>query len=711
MIKKIARFSYKHRPLVIFLWACLLIGVVFWAHYAGNGFSDDVRLNNTDSQAAIDLLNQRFPAQAGSTGDIVFKASTGVNDPLIHQEMVTLLNKVQAVGQVTGIQSPYSNLNLDQISSNGDIAYAVIHFNAIVTGVQTANLNEIQSLVSQANTGGLQIETGGGAFSTFQPHLTSEAISFVAAIIILILAFGSVIAMGLPIFNALIGIGIGISAVELLAHLITLPSFSTELGAMLGIGVGVDYALLIVTRYRQALEKSLGTEAAVLEAMNTAGRSVFFAGTAVVVSLLGMLLSGVSFIEGLGLASAIVVAVTMLSSLTLLPTVLGYLGHRIDYLQVPRIFRAKSSKNDNWFRWSRFLQKRPWRFLVLGVITLSVLAVPFFSINLGSSDSSSQPTSDTTRRAYDLTSEGFGVGANGPLLIAAAVNNPNDINTMQSLQNTLRGTSGVAFVTPLEVNRAGNAVVMNVIPTTSPEDTKTTALIKYIRGTLIPNVTAGTSTSIHVGGITATFADLAALLKTRLPVFISVVLGFSFVLILLVFRSVVIPIKAVVMNVFSIGAAYGVLVAIFQWGWLKTIVGLGQGGPIDSYVPMIMFAILFGLSMDYEVFLLSRIKEEYGATGNSSLAVANGLARTARVISAAALIMVVVFGSLVISDYRILKEFGLGLAAAILVDATIVRLVMVPAIMEILGKANWWFPKWLNWLPHLPIGDSGASEK
>jgi len=709
MIKQIARISYKHRFKVIVVWVVLLSAVVLLAHRAGNGFTTQFTLPGTDSQAALNLLNNRFPNEAGSTGDIVFKASGGVYSTLNSADMQALFTKVSSLNQVVDVQSPYNTIEeLNLVSPNQQIGYAVVHFNTIITGISNNTFNSIQDLVTQAGHQGLQIELGGDAFSSFRPQLTSIWVGVTAAIVILLIAFGSVIAMGLPVINALVGIGIGISLVELLAHVVSLPDFSTELGAMLGVGVGVDYALLIVTRYRQGISKNLNPEVAITTAVNTAGRSVFFAGTAVVISLLGMLLMNVGFIQGLGLASAVVVAITMLASITLLPAIISLVGAKIDLLKIPR-FTKKTVRTDHlWYSWSRMLQKRPWPPLLLGLIILAVLAVPFFSIRLGSSDSSSEPTSDTTRRAYDLISQGFGVGANGPLLMAASISGPRDIAQLQNLVDALEQTPGVAYVSPLQPNSQFEAAIFQVIPTTSPENQATTKLINNIRNNIIPEFTAGSDISVHVGGITATYADLANRLQSRLPIFIFVVLAVSFALLLLVFRSIVIPIKAVIMNILSIGAAYGVLVAIFQWGWLRDLVGIGQAGPIDSYVPMIMFAILFGLSMDYEVFLLSRIKEEYNKTGDNSSAVADGLAKTARVISAAALIMVTVFASFILVNSRILKEFGLGLAVAILLDATIVRLVMVPAIMELLGKTNWWFPRWLDWLPafHIESEDS-----
>jgi RND superfamily putative drug exporter len=710
MIKQLAKFSYKHKVIVCFIWFFILVAVIVWARSSGNAFSSNFKLSGTDSQAAIDLLDKKFPTQAGSTGYVVFKADTGMSNQATKVEIGQVLNQIGQTNEVTAIESPYSAHNQNLTSQDGKITYAIVHFRGIVTEVSPQTVKTIQDIALKANTSSLQVELGGDVFSTFRPVLTSEGIGIAAAIIILLFAFGSIIAAGLPIIIALMGIGIGISAVELLAHLIVLPNFSTELGAMLGIGVGIDYALLIITRYRQNIATKLTPEEATIRAINTAGRSVIFAGTAVVISLLGMLLMNVSFIQGLGLASAIVVAITMLAAITLLPAILGFVGTKIDTL---KIHKMKNSDNDSlvfWRKWSDFILDHSWSSLIFGTLILLTLAVPFLSIRLGSSDSSSHPVTDTTRRAYDLISQGFGVGSNGPLIVSADINGPKDLAIINNLSKVLLRTSGVAQVFPAQSNKQFSAVVMQVIPTTSPQDAKTVQLINNIRDTIIPSVTGGSDVNIHVGGITATFSDLAQRLQSRLPIFIIVVLSVSFIFLLLVFRSILIPIKAVVMNILSIGAAYGVVVAVFQWGWAKNLVGIGQSGPIDSYLPMMMFAIVFGLSMDYEVFLLSRIKEEYDHTHNNDEAVSEGLARTAKVITAAALIMVTVFASFIITNFRILKEFGLGLSVAIFLDATIVRLVIVPVIMKLLGKANWWFPKWLNWLPkfHIDEGDLGS---
>jgi RND superfamily putative drug exporter len=422
-----------------------------------------------------------------------------------------------------------------------------------------------------------------------------------------------------------------------------------------------------------------------------------------------MLLMGISFVSGLGISAAAVVAITMLAALTLLPAVLGFVGRNIDRLSIPGIGRnAHGSREGFWFRWSRFLQAHPWPFAILGLLILIALALPVLGLQLGSSDESSLPTTSTVRRAYDLKAEGFGPGASAPLVLVAEVPKGTDVKTLQPIVDAVAKTPGVAAASPFFLTPSGEVAIAQVVPTTSGQDIATTDLMNNLRDHVLPAAVAGTGATVHVGGSTALFADMASILQSRLPVFIAVVLGLSFLLLLVVFRSVLVPLKAVIMNVLSIGAAYGILVAVFQHGTGASILGLGNTGPIESFLPMMMFAILFGLSMDYEVFLLSRIKEEYDRTGDNELAVADGLSATARVITAAALIMVTVFFTFSLGGERVIKEFGLGLAVAILIDATIVRMILVPATMELLGDANWWFPKWLEWLPTVHVEGHAA---
>ncbi|RJQ47150.1 MAG: MMPL family transporter [Gaiellales bacterium] len=706
MLAAAASFSFRHRWLVLFLWVALLAGVAFWSERAGSAFSFDFRLPDSDSQRAMDLLEARFPSRSGATGSLVFKADAGIDDPAVQEEVAAVIGRIARVPHVEAVVSPYGPEGAAQVSPGGRIAQAVIQFDLsdeeIATELDT--IAAIREIAAGAGGEGVRFELGGDMF-VGHPAIGAEGVGLTAAVFILLIAFGSLLAMGLPIITALFGIGIGLSTVSLLSHVFSLPDFTTQLAAMIGIGVGIDYALFIVTRYRQGLREGLGPELATVQAIDTAGRSVVFAGVIVVISLMGMVLMNISFIQGLGAGAAVVVAITMLASVTLLPAVLGIVGRHIDRIRIPGLGRERPDGDESGlsFRWSRFIERRPWPALLLGLAVIMALALPFFSIELGSSDAGSRPESDTTRRAYDLEVEGFGPGSNGPLMLVAGIQGPADLEALERVRQAVAADGGVASVTPPLPNQEMSAAIMQVIPVTSPQDRGTVELIERLRGGVLPAATAGSGVEVHVGGITASFSDISALLTGRLPVFIGAVLALSFILLTVVFRSIAIPVKAVILNMLSIAAAYGVVVAVFQWGWGLGLIGLGSPGPIESFLPMMLFAILFGLSMDYEVFLLSRIKEEYDRTGDNTRSIADGLRRTARVITAAAAIMVTVFGSFLLGDQRVIKEFGFGLAVAILIDATLVRLLLVPAAMEIMGRANWWFPRWLRWLPEVHI--------
>jgi len=705
MLAKIARFSFRKRWLVVLVWLAMLAGFTLWSRSAGSAFSMEFKIPGSDSQAALDLLQTLFPTRSGATGDLVFKSTADVHDPAVQRSVEDVINRISQVQHVTAVISPYSPEGATQISPDGHIARAVIQFDQNNQEIEKAvgTTGAIKNIVAGAHPDGLQFELGGQMFGDL-PAVGAEGIGLSAAVIILLVAFGSVLAMGLPIVTALFGIGIGISLVSLFSHFISLPDFTTELASMIGIGVGIDYALFIVTRYREGIRAGLDPEKATIAAINTAGRSVIFAGITVVISLLGMVLMKISFIQGLGIGAATVVAVTMLASITLLPAALGFVGQRIDMLKIPGMGRQLPSEEAGiWYKWGRMLERHAWPALLIGLVMILGLAIPVLSMRLGSSDASARPTSDTTRRAYDLEAEGFGPGSNGPLLLASRINGQADLAVLQQVQQAAQADPGVAFATPAVPNQDMTAALMQVIPKTSPQDQETLELIHRLREQILPQTTAGTGVQVHVGGLTASFDDVSQLLSERLPLFIGTVLLLSFILIMVVFRSILIPIKAVVLNMLSIGAAYGVLVAVFQWGWGKDLLGLGNTGPIESFVPMMLFAILFGLSMDYEVFLLSRIKEEYDLTHSNNMAIVKGLSRTARVITAAAAIMITVFGSFVLGDQRVIKEFGFGLAIAVLIDASLVRLVLVPAAMEIMGKANWWFPRRLEWLPEIHV--------
>jgi RND superfamily putative drug exporter len=613
--------------------------------------------------------------------------------------MEALFAAIEKLQHVESVASPYSPQGARQVAPGGKIAFADIQFDVRADHVPNAVADQMTVLGKQAESPGLQIEFGGQVTEQAeqQPPGQSTAAGLLAAIVILLIAFGSVLAMGLPIMTALFGIGIGTSLILLLANFLAVPDFTTEVAAMIGLGVGIDYSLFIVTRYRRGLREGLDPEAAVLRSMATAGRAVLFAGIVVVISLLGALLMGLAFLQGIAIGGAAVVFTMMLAALTLLPAVLGFVGRNIEKLHIPFVGKKDTTNAGFWVRWSRMVQRRPAITGLVGLVLVLALAAPLLSIRLGSADAGNEPKSLTTRRAYDLLSEGFGPGFNGPLLLAAEIRGRQDLATLQRLDQRMSGMKGVSLVTPVVPNPQGDAAVIMVYPTTSPQDVATSDLVQRLRSDVIPAATASTGTVVHVGGLTAIFTDFASTIGRRMPIMIAVVIALAFLLLMLVFRSLVVPLKAAVMNLLSIGAAYGVIVAVFQWGWGRSLFGIGETGPVESWIPMMMFVILFGLSMDYEIFLLSRIREEYLRTGDNRNAVAAGVATTGRLITAAALIMIAVFLSFVIGfDLRQIKEIGLGLAVAIFVDVTLIRMVLVPSVMELLGDANWWLPKWLD---------------
>jgi RND superfamily putative drug exporter len=717
----------------------------------GSGFSTEFNLPDVESARGFDVLNDRFGGQgAGVTGTIVFEAEQGVNDPSVQQPMEQLFADV---GEIPGVRvtSPYDQLPGPQrISDDGTIAYADVELPDSVTIEEALDVREqIDAVMPQID--GTRIELGGQIFAEFEPP-SSELLGLSFAVIILIVAFGSVIAMGLPIGTALAGLGVGISSIGLLSKLVDMPEFTTTIAVMIGLGVGIDYALFIVTRYREELHKGRSEADATAVAINTAGRAVLFAGTTVVISLLGMLIMGLAFVNGLAIGAATVVFVTMIASVTLLPALLGFVGQRVEVTrwrgviaaaliavallgaglgigalglavpvavlvlvagffvgplkrEVPR--RAPKPVDQTVaHRWSRLIQRRPWPALIIGTVGLLVLAIPVFSLHLGFSDEGNYPTDTTTRRAYDLLAEGFGPGFNGPLLLVAELPEGADPATLDGVTRALQATPGVAFASPPRTNDpvTPTAAMWQAVPTTAPQDEATDDLVGRIRNDVLPTATEGSDVNVLVTGNVAVNVDFSTYLAQRLPYFLVAVLALSFILLMVVFRSLLVPLKAVVMNLISIGAAYGLAVAVFQWGWLAGVFGVDATGPIEPFIPMMLFAIVFGLSMDYEVFLLSRVKEEYDNGSANDKAVADGLAATARVITAAAAIMVVVFGSFLLESDRVVKLMGFGLAVAVLLDATVVRLVLVPATMELLGDRNWWLPGWLKRaIPHMSI--------
>ena len=700
MLERLAHWTYRHRWLTLIIWIVALFGFIGLSQKEKGPYGKSFSLPGTESQAVQDIFKSRIPSRAGGTAEIVFKAASGVKDPGVKAKMEALFGQVGSLSGIDDVASPYSAAGARQISRDGKIAFADFHFKAQAVDVPKAEADQIIKLGDAVAGSGLQIEYSGDVIFVSQQQAPggAEAVGLLAAILILFFTFGSLLAMGLPLLSAIFGIAIGLSLVLLFANFISVPEFTPEIAAMIGIGVGIDYALFMVTRYRQGLQEGLEPEGAIARAMTTSGRAVVFAGTVVVISLLGILLMGFKFIQGLAVGGAAAVFVTMLASITLLPAMLGFVGRNIDKLHVPAFLHRRSSgdRAGFWYRWSRFIQRSPWVAGIAGLVILVALALPLFKMRLGTSDAGNDPTTLTTRRSYDLLSQGFGPGYNGQLYLAALVHGPGDVTALNKLDDTLKATPGVAFASPVVVTRSGDAALIQVYPTTSPQDSATTDLVKSLRARVIPSVMNGTGVRVYVGGFNAIFVDFAAKIAERLPILIIVVIALSFILLMVVFRSILVPVKAAIMNLLSIGAAYGVIVAVFQFGWGRQIFGVGKTGPIESWIPMMMFTILFGLSMDYEIFLLSRIREEYLDTRDNAASVADGVAQTGRVITAAAAIMIVVFGTFVVGfQNRVVKEIGLGLAVAVLVDATLVRMVLVPATMELLGDANWWLPRWL----------------
>ncbi|HXU24087.1 MAG TPA: MMPL family transporter [Tepidiformaceae bacterium] len=697
MFRALTSVCYRHRRIVVVSWVALIIALWALSSLLGGPYKTEFKLPGSESQAAIDILQANgFGDRAGAQGQIVFQDARGVDDPAVKTAMEGLFTKIQSNVSNVSVTSPYGAGGARQIAKNGDIAYATVNFGDRSQEGYTSAANDIKTLRNEVNVPGLKVELGGDMFAA-PPVGVSEAIGIVAAIIILLIAFGSLFAMGLPIVTALFGVGCGAALVGLTTRILAVPNFTTEVAAMLGIGVGIDYALLIVSRFRQGMHDGLAAEDAVARAMNTAGRAVLFAGITVVIAVLGMFFMNLSLMRSVATGAALAVLMTMIAALTLLPALLGFVGTKIDRFGLPHRGSAeKKAEASFWYRWSRVIQRHPWPAALGSVVLLLVLASPVLAMRLGFSDAGNRPTSDTTRQAYDLLSQGFGPGFNGPLVIAAETPGGQDMAALQRLSAQLNKTPGVAFATPPQPNASGKAAILTVIPTTAPQDKATGDLVHNIRDNVIPSSIAGSTAVVKLGGMSAGAEDFAAYTAEKLPIFFGAVLALSFLLLMTVFRSVLVPLKAVIMNMLSIGAAFGAMVAVFQWGWGGSIIGIGRQGPIEAWEPMMLFAIVFGLSMDYEVFLLSRIREEYDHSGDNGQAVADGLAATARVITAAAAIMVCVFASFILGSDRSLKLFGFGLAFAVFIDATVVRLVLVPATMELLGRANWWLPGWLQ---------------
>ena len=704
---------YRHRWLTLAAWttgvACLIVLWVQFGAAADNSF--------TGSDPGQTVLDQHFPQRSGDTLTLAIRSTAPVTSAAVRSQVSQALVPLRQASHVTAVTDPYTTPG--QVSRNGHIAFASVQFSVPSTSISTGEVTALMNDARAASAHGVTFSLGGDVVDQAETPYggSSDAIGIAAAAIVLLIAFGSFLAMGLPVLTAVFGIGSGLSLIALLGHVFPAPSFAPIIASMIGLGVGVDYALFIVTRFREYLRGGFAPQEATVRAMRTSGRSVLTAGTTVVIGMMGLFVLRQPLMNGVAIAAAATVAMTVLAALTLLPALLGFTGTRLaqpSRLRIPSRRRrprqtfsdlhgderkaagsgATAAGRHPAERWAAMISRRPVRALLVAVAIIAVLAVPALSMTLNMPDESAQAAGTMGRASYQTMAEGFGPGFGAPLIVAATGRDPAAGGA--ALERALARTPGVAHVTPPVVSADGKAVMLIAYPTTQEQDPATNALVNHLSGQVLPRAEAGTGLTAHLTGPNAGNVTFANQITERLPWLIGIVIGLSMLLLLVVFRSIAVAIKAALMNLLSIAAAYGVLVAVTQWGWGHQLFGFSEPIPITTWVPMFLFVILFGLSMDYEVFLLSRIKENYDRTGDNTAAVARGLAQTARVISAAAAIMVVVFASFAAGADVSVKQIGLGLAVAVLVDATVVRLVLVPAIMELLGRANWWLPGWLD---------------
>jgi len=716
IVARVARVAVAHRRLVVIGWFVLLFGALGISAGVGTEYSNNFSLPGTESQRVADLLGRDFPAQAGDADQIVLAVRQGsITDSATRARVVPMLAAVERLPHVTGVTSPYTAKGARTISADGKIAFATVTFDKRANLIPPSATERVIKVAKEAASPQLQVALGGQAIEQVQkPALgTATAVGLLAAIIVLLVTFGSFIAMGLPILTALLGLGTGIGLAGLASRVIGMPSFATELAAMIGLGVGIDYALFIVTRFRENYLLSGDVQSATTGAMDTAGRAVLFAGATVIIALLGQFALGVAFLYGLAVASSLAVLMTMLAALTVLPALLSRFGERIVRRRgrrgraqgAPAASDAVASVEPRgfWVRWSGLIERHPWQGMIAGFAIMIALASPALALRLGNSDAGNNPPGQTTRQAYDLLAKGFGAGVNGPLLLVASLPHTGESAALERIASAVRTNSDVAAVSAARISPRGLTAVFNVYPRSAPQALASTELVTTLRKHTLPPLAAATGTTLLVGGSNAAEIDFTHVLASKLPLFVGIVVLLSALLLFVVFRSLVIPLQAAVMNLLSIGGSLGVVVAIFQWGWLGGLFGV-KGAPIQAFIPVMLFAIVFGLSMDYEVFLVSRIHEEWTRTRDPHQAVRVGLASTGRVVTAAATIMICVFASFAVGDERILKLFGLSLASAVFLDAFIVRSLLLPSVLQLLGRRTWTLPAWMeSRLPHISI--------
>ena len=701
-LTRLADLSYRRRGRMVLAWIAATVVIIGVGSSFAGEYNADYNTPGSESKAASELTEERFAGYSGQEIYVVWKDPAGAESAGARERVDAFLAEATQVDNV-GEQTPV------RVSEDGTIGATTLPLTVAGWDVPKEDGEKLIA-AAEANSGnGLQIKLGGDPIYAAQETTSPEGIGFIAAAIVLLIAFGSVVAAGLPLVVALLGLGISSGGlIVLLANVIDVPDWTTAVSGLIGIGVGIDYALLVLTRFRAAIHAGKDRHDAVVEAVTTAGRSVILAGGTVVIAVLGLFLTGLPYMYGVAISASLAVLVVMLAAVTLLPALLSYLGPKVDRLRLPLVGRrtpaAEGNEHSPAARWSHAVQRRPWTAVIVATAVLLLLAAPALGMRLGFPDAGNDPPSTMTRQAYDLNTEGFGPGTNGPLVIAADLPDPSAQGAIESFAQQLRDERGVAFVPEPQINEAGDAAIVTVIPTGSPQDAETEALVERLREDVVPTTLASEGIRAEVGGVTAALEDQSNFITDRMPLFIAGVVGLSFLLLLVAFHSPLISLKAGLMNLLSVGAAFGVMTMVANGGAVGELIGIDREVPIAPFMPVMMFAILFGLSMDYEVFLVSRIREEYLKHGDTRRAVADGLAKTARVITAAAAIMVVVFLAFLAAPDAFLKLFGIGLASAIFLDATLVRMVLVPAVMQLLGNWNWWIPSWLERiLPELDV--------
>jgi RND superfamily putative drug exporter len=707
-LTRLADLAYRRRGRMVLAWIVATIVIIGVGSSLAGEYQADYDTPGSESEAAGNLTKERFDGYSGQEIYVVWKDEGGARSPQVTERINRFFEQaeqVEHVGQHTPIR----------VSEDGTIASTTLPLNVPGWEVEKEQGEDLIA-AAEANDGdGLQIKLGGDPIYVAQSQSSPEGLGFLGAAIVLLIAFGSVVAAGLPLLVALLGLGISSGGlIVLLANVLDVPDWTTAVSGLIGIGVGIDYALLVLTRFRSAMDDGKDRHDAVVEAVTTAGRSVIIAGATVVIAVLGLCLTGLDYMYGVAIATSLAVLVVMAASVSLLPALLSYLGPRVDRLRIPLIGRRRKIETSGpgeslAARWSHAVQRRPWPAAIAATAVLLALAAPALGMRLGFPDAGNDPSDTMTRQAYDLNTEGFGPGTNGPIVIAADLPGESARPTVEQFAESVRQEQNVAFVADPVINEAGDAAIVTVIPDSSPQDEETEELVNRLRDQLIPQQLERDGIEAYVGGVTAALEDQSEYMTGRMPLFIAGVVGLSFILLLVAFHSPLISLKAAIMNLLSVSAAYGVMTVAANGGWLSSLIGIDHEVPIAPFMPVMMFAILFGLSMDYEVFLISRIREEYLKDGDTRRAIADGLAKTARVITAAAAIMVVVFLAFLAAPDVFLKLFGVGLAAAIFLDATIVRMVLVPAVMQLLGDKNWWIPGWLEKiLPDLDVERVGA---